>query len=335
MQELLRLVRLGRDPGALAQLQHRLVRGGQIPARARHEEPLLLPHLGQRRRERLLDRARQPRDVLPVQRSDRRDRAGVARGVAPALLDLRRADDDLVAELGDRPVRRPVTSHRGPRQARAASSVSGVSPSCETKTSKSASRSGRSTSSSACTASPPVMAAWNDVPQPVKRSRAPSGKRLSVGTCASHSGCAAIARLVCSPCTSDTLYTIERGDGVPTRHARQRPAGPHGRPAVRAVGRRARDAGRRLPLRDRRERRDRALLRAHVLQGNREAAERQGDRGQPSTRSAASSTPSPARSTRRTTSSARPSTATWRSTCSSTCSATRASRRRRSSARRA
>src|SRR6185437_10414067 len=55
-----------------------------------------------------------------------------------------------------------------------------------------------------CTESPPVMAAWNDVPQPVKRRRAPSGKRRSVGTCASHSGCAAIARLVSSPYTRDT-----------------------------------------------------------------------------------------------------------------------------------
>ena len=44
-----------------------------------------------------------------------------------------------------------------------------------------------------------------------------------------------------------------------------------------------------------------------------------------STGSAASSTPSPARSTPATTSSARPSTATSRSTCSSTCSATRSS----------
>src|SRR3954447_16450261 len=48
------------------------------------------------------------------------------------------------------------------------------------------------------------MAAWNDVPQPVKRSRASAGKRLSVGTRASHSGCAAIARLVCSPYTPHT-----------------------------------------------------------------------------------------------------------------------------------
>ncbi len=82
----------------------------------------------------------------------------------------------------------PVTTHFGPGHACAASSVSGVSASCETNTTRSASRSGRSTSSSACTASPPVCAAWNDVPQPQKSSRAPSGNRLSVGTFASHSG---------------------------------------------------------------------------------------------------------------------------------------------------
>ena len=54
-----------------------------------------------------------------------------------------------------------------------------------------------------------------------------------------------------------------------------------------------------------------------------------------STASAASSTPSPARSTRATTSSAPRRPATSRSTCSSTCSATRVSTPRRSTARRA
>ena len=77
----------------------------------------------------------------------------------------------------------PVTSHFGPRNARAASSVSSVSPSCETHTSRSASG-GASTASSACTAQPPVCAAWNDVPHPVKTTRAPSGSRSPVGTCA-------------------------------------------------------------------------------------------------------------------------------------------------------
>ena len=60
----------------------------------------------------------------------------------------------------------PVTSHFGPGNARAASSVTGVEPSCETHTSRSASG-GESTASSACTAQPPVCAAWNEVPQPM------------------------------------------------------------------------------------------------------------------------------------------------------------------------
>ena len=104
MQELLGLVRRRGDPGALAQLQHRLVRGRELAARAGHEEPLLVAHERQVVRKRLLDGCRQPGDVFAEQGSDRRHRARVARGVAPARLDLRRADDNLVAELGDRPV---------------------------------------------------------------------------------------------------------------------------------------------------------------------------------------------------------------------------------------
>ena len=58
-------------------------------------------------------------------------------------------------------------SQLGPLQARTASSVIRVVPSWLIATKRSASRSGRRTRSSACTASPPVWAAWNDVPQPV------------------------------------------------------------------------------------------------------------------------------------------------------------------------
>ena len=60
----------------------------------------------------------------------------------------------------------PVTSHFGPAKLRAASSVSGVVPSWLASTSTSAAG-GASTKSSAWTASPPVCAAWNEVPQPV------------------------------------------------------------------------------------------------------------------------------------------------------------------------
>ena len=107
-----------------------------------------------RERERLLDRGRQPRDVLAVQRGDRRDRAGVARGVAPRPLDLRRADDHLVGELGERRVGRagdePDSARGTPAPPRASAASS---PSCETQTSTSASG-GASTASSACTAQP-------------------------------------------------------------------------------------------------------------------------------------------------------------------------------------
>ena len=83
-----------------------------------------------------------------------------------------------------------MTSHFGPGNARAASSVSGVSPSCETQTIRSASG-GASTASSACTAQPPVCAAWNDVPQPTKTTRAPVGQpQVDAARPRSHSGCA-------------------------------------------------------------------------------------------------------------------------------------------------
>jgi hypothetical protein len=61
---------------------------------------------------------------------------------------------------------------------------------------------GSRTASSACSARPPVWAAWKDVPQPVWATRAPSGRRRSVGTRRSHSGCSVC--LVCHGC----VYTI-------------------------------------------------------------------------------------------------------------------------------
>src|SRR5262245_38015538 len=88
--------------------------------------------------------------------------------------------------------------HLGPSKERAASSVRGVVPSWLTRTSSSASARGARTSSRACTAEPPVCAAWKDVPHPVSSTRA-SGKRRSVDTCASQSGCAWIPSLVKSP----------------------------------------------------------------------------------------------------------------------------------------
>src|SRR3954454_25004509 len=71
-------------------------------------------------------------------------------------------------------------SQTSPPKARSASIVSSVEPSCETQTRMSA-RGGRRTASSAWIARPPVWAAWNDVPHPVKTTSAPCGSRFSVG----------------------------------------------------------------------------------------------------------------------------------------------------------
>ena len=64
VQELLGVVRAGRDPRALAELQHRLLRGRPVAARAGDEDLRLRRHrLGER--ERLLDRVREPRESSP------------------------------------------------------------------------------------------------------------------------------------------------------------------------------------------------------------------------------------------------------------------------------
>mgnify|MGYP003694145579 CR=1 FL=1 len=125
------------------------------------------------------------------------------------------------------------------------------------------------------------------------------------------------------------------GEHLQPRAPRQRAAHPDRADGLGAVGDLRDHARGRLALRDARDERDRALRRAHVLQGHGAAADGARHRAWRSTRSAASSTPSPARSTPATTSSAPPSRATSRSTCSSTCSATRSSTPTRSSARRA
>ena len=223
VQELLGLVGLGRDPGTLAQLQDGLVRRRQVPARTRHDEALLLPHLRQRRRERLLDRAGQPADVLAVQRRDRGDRARVARGVAPALLDRRRADHDLVAQLGDRPVGPP--GHEPPRAAPGA---------CRFERERRLALVGDDDEQVGVAFRPQHeleclhgispghgrvergAAAGEEEPRPV--GEAPVGRHLGQPL---RLGGDRPSRLLAVH--EGYVYTIERGDGVPTRHARQRP----------------------------------------------------------------------------------------------------------------
>ena len=66
--------------------------------------------------ERRLDRVRQPRDVLAAKHRDRRDRARVRDRVAPALLDRRRRNDDLVRELREWALGRTRHQPRGPAE---------------------------------------------------------------------------------------------------------------------------------------------------------------------------------------------------------------------------
>src|SRR5919109_475292 len=104
----------------------------------------------------------------------------------------------------------PVTSHTGPSKACAASSVSRVPPSWLMQTRRWA-PGGAGPASSACSASPPVWAAWYEVPQPVNTTR-PSGSRRSPtrsGTPCSHSGWSWIALRVSSP------GMVERDGNIP------------------------------------------------------------------------------------------------------------------------
>ena len=322
------------DPRALAQLQHRLLRGRPVAAGAGDEDLRLRRAPAPSARERRLDGVRQPRDVLAAQRGDRRDRARVARGVAPRLLDLgraRRSTSSASSASGESAA--PVTSHFGPENARAASSVSGVSPSCETQTMQVGV--GRREHGLERLHRPPAglrrvergAAAGEDDARAVRQPPV-------AGTARSHSGCASTARRVSpgialssipsAPCPSSNATTLD-----------ERAARPHRTAAARAVGRLLRHARRRLALRARREPRHRALRRAHVLQGHRAAAElaRPDDADRRHRRRVQRL--HLARSTRATTSAAPAPTATPRSTSCSTCSATPSSTPRRSSARRA
>ena len=71
---------------------------------------------------------------------------------------------------------------------------------------------------SAWTADPPVIAAWNDVPQPGRRRARSVRQAASVGTARSHSGCANVASRVASPC-HEGVYSISGVDGYSFVHA--------------------------------------------------------------------------------------------------------------------
>ena len=142
VEQLLGLVGAGRDPGALAQLQDRLLRGRPVAARAGDEDL----RLGRRRlgeRERLGDRRRRARRSprRGARRSRRRRRCSSRCGTSErSSSGVQTITSSASSASGESAV--PVTSHFGPGNARAASSVSGVPPSCETQTIRSASRRG-------------------------------------------------------------------------------------------------------------------------------------------------------------------------------------------------
>ena len=197
VEELLGLVRLGGDEAALAELQQ--PPPAQSASRAR-------------RRRRASARARRPGGGRRRARPEpRRGASRCRRRGAPRARRRRRCSSPCDTSSPPPPASRrlprrrrarsgsppsPVTTQRWPSNACTACSVSAVVPSCERDHDV---RLGlvRATASSACTASPPVWAAWNEVPQPVSTVGS-SGSRRPRGTCASHSGCAYTALRVCS-----------------------------------------------------------------------------------------------------------------------------------------
>ena len=124
MQELLGVVRLGRDVRTLAELEHGLEHRRRIAPRAGDDEAVVL-----RRSERLgvelaEDLRCQLAHVLPLERSSGGDRGRVARRVAVALLDRGRRHDDVIDRLreralgraGDQPRLAREPAHRLERQ---------------------------------------------------------------------------------------------------------------------------------------------------------------------------------------------------------------------------
>ena len=105
VEELLRVVRLGGDVRALAELERRLEHRGGVVARPGDEEALVLRRTERIRGELARDRVGEPAHVLALQRATGGDRARVARGVAVALLDLGSRDDDVVDEPRERALR--------------------------------------------------------------------------------------------------------------------------------------------------------------------------------------------------------------------------------------
>ena len=120
VQQLLRLVRLGRQPRPLAELQHRLVRGRESRPAPATRNRSCVPTCGRSTASASATAAGSHATSSPRSAAIGCHRARVARGVAPALLDRGRAHDHLVAELRDRPVGlagdEPPRTAPGPRR---------------------------------------------------------------------------------------------------------------------------------------------------------------------------------------------------------------------------
>ena len=152
VEELLGVVRLGRDVRALAELEHRFERGRPVLAGTRDDEAVVLGGAERLGVELAQDVGGESAHVLALERAAGRDCARVARRVAVALLDLGRRDDDVIDAVASALSAAPVTSHVSPSNASTASSVSRVPPSWLIATSTSASGAFPSTTSSACAA---------------------------------------------------------------------------------------------------------------------------------------------------------------------------------------
>ena len=102
VEKLLGVVGLGGDEGALAELQHSLLRRRPVAPGADDEPAVMVGGLEPRSLERDFDGSRKPGDVVARHRGHACDDSRVALGMAVRLLDLWRHLHDLVGELGER-----------------------------------------------------------------------------------------------------------------------------------------------------------------------------------------------------------------------------------------
>ena len=102
VEDLLGVVRFGGDVSALAELQNSFERRGHVSARPRDDETVVLRGAERLGVELAEDVCGEPAHVLALEHAAGRDRRGVARGVAVALLDRRSCDDDVICGIRDR-----------------------------------------------------------------------------------------------------------------------------------------------------------------------------------------------------------------------------------------